>query len=270
MVGLAMRRSFRRAAPEVVAWLKTDATVGIGEHLLARLLGTIGHPVLAQPHHWEGEGADRVLVDDEPFKRNVAKLWAYCGVGDPARKRRVGMTAEDATALGNPRAKMLVRLIAEGCIKQVGSTKVGPESLAESSTDVEGVESIPRSTSVDQATDALDVLNTFPGEAAMGTQPIPSSPLPGNLSAGVVTSLPKSIEFAPTPAEPIDDAQMVAESRRSSRRRSPYRDVYDQARTLYATRDGWSLMHQHNAALRKVSKEVLKDLWLVSRAAQES
>lgn len=69
---------------------------GIGEKLIARLIAEIGDP---------GE------------RENVAKLWAYCGVGDPARKRRSGMTQEEAFKLGNPAAKKLCWLIGESFVK---------------------------------------------------------------------------------------------------------------------------------------------------------
>lgn len=115
-MGKALRAQYRRSVPEPIRRWQTD-TRGIGEHMLARLLGIIGHPVIAQPYHWEGEGADRVLVADPPFRRNVAKLWSYCGHGDPTRKRAKGMTAEAAAGLGNPRAKMLTHLMAEAVIK---------------------------------------------------------------------------------------------------------------------------------------------------------
>jgi hypothetical protein len=119
-LGLAMVRCYRRIVdPSIRTW--QQETTGIGEHLLARLLGTIGHPRHATPYHWEGQGPERVLISDPPFERNVAKLWAYCGHGDPDRKRRKGMTAEDGAALGNPRAKMLVHLLAEAAMKCVGS-----------------------------------------------------------------------------------------------------------------------------------------------------
>lgn len=112
----ALGKQYKRTVPgSILEW--QEQTRGIGVHLLARLLGVIGHPVLATPHHWEGEGADRVLVADPPFLRNVAKLWAYCGHGDPSRKRAKGMTAAQAASLGNPRAKMLVHLLAEAVIK---------------------------------------------------------------------------------------------------------------------------------------------------------
>lgn len=45
---------------------------------------------------------------------------------------------------------------------------------------------------------------------------------------------------------------------------SQYRVVYDAARKKYATREGWSLKHQHNAALRKMARALLLDLWLTS------
>ena len=115
----ALQAQYKRTVPAPIqAWAKE--TRGIGKttpHMLARLLGVIGHPVIATPHHWEGEGSDRVLVADPPFARNVAKLWAYCGHGDPNRKRAKGMTAPEAARLGNPRAKMLTHLLAEAVIK---------------------------------------------------------------------------------------------------------------------------------------------------------
>lgn len=118
-IGKAMRKCYRRVVPiSVVEWQKS--TKGIGEHLLARLLGTIAHPRIATPFHWEGEGEKRVLIPDLPFERTVSQLWSYCGMGDATRKRRKGMTAEEAFGLGSPRAKMLVRLMAEGTMKARG------------------------------------------------------------------------------------------------------------------------------------------------------
>lgn len=116
-MGKAMRAEYRRSVPESIRqWQKN--TVGIGEHLLARLLGTIGHPVHATPHHWEGTGATRTLIADPPYDRTVAQLWSYCGHGDATRKRKVGMTWEEGARLGNPRAKTILRLLAEACMKQ--------------------------------------------------------------------------------------------------------------------------------------------------------
>lgn len=163
------------------------ATPGIGDKLTARLLGEIGHPVIAFPQHWEerpdakGTDADpkRVLIDEEPFERMVSQLWTYCGYGDPANRRRQGMTQEEALACGSPRAKSLVYLLSVGCMKMVG----------------------------------------------------------GEDKNGVVKP------------------------------RSPYRNVYEEAKAHYETaRPEWSLIHRHNAALRKVSKEILKDLWIAAKA----
>lgn len=117
----AMVRELRACAPEAILEWRAESP-GVGEHLLARLLGVIGEPYIAHPAHWEGEGkGKRHLVWDEPFIRNVDKLWAYCGYGDPGRKRRKGMSAEDAAALGTWRAKTILRIIAESCTKQPGS-----------------------------------------------------------------------------------------------------------------------------------------------------
>lgn len=110
-----MIRALRLASPEIAAWAKE--TVGLAEATVARLLGVIGDPALAFPHHWEGEGSARKLVADEPFKRTVSQLWSYCGHGDARRKRRKGMTWEDGAALGSPHAKTLVHLLAECAVK---------------------------------------------------------------------------------------------------------------------------------------------------------
>jgi hypothetical protein len=74
---------------------------GVGEKSIARLISHIGDP---------GE------------RPNVAKLWAYCGLGDPARKRFKGMTQAEAFAMGNPAAKKQCWLIGEAFVK----TRNGP------------------------------------------------------------------------------------------------------------------------------------------------
>lgn len=115
----ALRVEYRRVVPDPIRQWQQDR-LGIGEHLLARLLGAVGHPVHTVPHWWEGEGEDRQLMEGEPFDRTAAQLRQYCGHGDPNRRRRKGMSAEEAAACGKPVAKMLVRLLAESCIKQKG------------------------------------------------------------------------------------------------------------------------------------------------------
>lgn len=196
-----MVAAFRTAAPEVAAW--TRDTVGLGESTMARLLGVIGHPVVARPHHWEGEGANRTLVADEPFLRSVSQLWSYCGHGDPARRKRKGMTADDAMALGSPRAKTLVFMLAESCMK------------------------------------------------AKGSQPIHAAQ-PTGASAENGT----------------DDARSCTEPGERARRRSPYRDTYDNRRQVTADRD-WTDGHRHADALRITGKTILRDLWVVAREAME-
>jgi len=63
-------------------------------------------------------------------------------------------------------------------------------------------------------------------------------------------------------------ARRVAESCLKAKARSPYGPVYDNAREKYASREDWSDLRRHNAALRVISKEVLKDLWREARALE--
>lgn len=116
---LALKRCLRRVAPELREWAQD--VPGIGEHLLALLLGATGHPLWAYPHRWEAAGEDRVLVAGVPFRRSLSQLRSYCGHGDAGRRRAKGMTADEAAALGNPRAKRALYLLAECCMKQTGS-----------------------------------------------------------------------------------------------------------------------------------------------------
>lgn len=131
-----LRNHYRQVVhPAVREWV--DKTPGLGEHLMARLLGEIGDPAIAYPAHWEesndqdNEGK-RVLVFEEPFSRGVRELWAYCGFGDPDRRRKKGMTQEDAFGLGNPLAKTLAWQLAESCIKQNGTPDKNGKSRARS------------------------------------------------------------------------------------------------------------------------------------------
>lgn len=115
-----LKKCYERVVPKpIVAWQK--ATPGLGEHTFARLLGHLGHPVIATPHHWEGTGSKRTLVADEPYARTVSQLWQYCGHGDPKRRAARGMTADELAGLGSPSLKMIVHLLAEACMKTVGS-----------------------------------------------------------------------------------------------------------------------------------------------------
>lgn len=143
---LDLVRQFRKTVPAGVrSWQKTER--GIGEPLLARLLGHLGHPRIALPQHWEGTGSNRKLVEDEAYVRTRAQLRAYCGHGDPNRKKFSGMSAEDAFRLGNPRCKMLVHLLAEACAKQPGtpvSVLLDPDQSTSDSHGLRvGVEGLP-------------------------------------------------------------------------------------------------------------------------------
>lgn len=206
--GMTKAQLIEFVLPEVAAWVK--ATPGLGEESMARLLGRIGHPVIARPHRWMDEapeghkcgntcGEDRHLVALEPFERSVSQLWSYCGHGDPGRRKRKGMTADEATALGSPQAKMLTHLIAECAMRCNGSSPI--------------------------------------------REPGPMPDVGANGTDGA------SVESKPTAPE---------------RRRSPYRDTYDQRKAVTADRDDWTQAHKHADALRITGKAILRDLWVVA------
>ena len=101
--------TYKDVAPtDVIMW--QENTSGIGAHMLARLLGNLGHPRLATPKHWaindslkddefgDAENPKRALVDGEPYLRGVGQLWQLCGHGAPIR-RHAGMTQDEAFAL---------------------------------------------------------------------------------------------------------------------------------------------------------------------------
>jgi len=104
-------------APELSAFV--ERTRGLGAHSMAKLLGQLGHPVIATPARWQNGKApkghvcnplrckkkakgveERHLIVLEPRRRSLGQLWQYCGVGDASKRRRKGMTAEEAMAAG--------------------------------------------------------------------------------------------------------------------------------------------------------------------------
>ncbi len=125
-----MRVALREVVrPEILEWQKFSK--GIGEHLLARLLGATGDPRVAHPHHWEPnpkynasreqneKNPKKILVRDQPYERTIGQLWQYCGHGAKSVRQK-GMTQEDALKLGNTRAKTATYLLAESCVKTGG------------------------------------------------------------------------------------------------------------------------------------------------------
>lgn len=236
-VGLAMRRTYRRTiAPSVRAW--QQSTFGIGEHLLARLLGVLGDPRHATPYHWEGDGADRILVADEPYERGVRQLYSYCGHGDATRKRAKGMTAQDAFALGSPRCKMLVHLLAEASIK----CRVAPIPPTTAISASAGP-----TTSPDQPN---DLANPGVRPAGPGISPTPSSNTKARGKSGSDAD------------QPIVQSKAIGTT--ADRR---YRATYDQRRAHTATtHPEWTDGHSHNDALRIVGKHILADLWEAASA----
>jgi hypothetical protein len=121
---LELKRAWRRHP--LAPW--ADEIKGCGEKLIARLVAVIGDPCVGYHGHWEvseeaGGTKRRTWVVDEPFDRNPAKLWAYCGHGDPARAGQVpkGATQEELFKRGNPEAKKRVYLLASQFRRTPGS-----------------------------------------------------------------------------------------------------------------------------------------------------
>lgn len=240
LTALAMRRCYRRVAPTGILEWQRD-TFGIGEHLLARLLGALGHPRIATPYHWQGDGTDRELIADPPFERTVRQLWSYCGHGDAARKKAKGMTADDAFALGSPRCKMLVHLLAEAAIKcrlEPERCSVANEGAAEPTTSPES----PILCAVAMVSPAA---RDLPPRAPSGGACAKTSPAPADTLAEHPECLPRAI-------------------RRPGARR--LRAIYEQRRAVTATtRPEWTDGHSHADALRIVGKALLAELWEVSQ-----
>lgn len=114
-----LAKCYKRVVPsEIRKW--QDSAHGLGVHTFALLLGYLGDPVWAQPHHWEGVGASRVLITDTPFPRTLSQLHQYCGHGAPGRPAR-GMSAEQLAALGHPRLKTIMWNITKGCVMKFDS-----------------------------------------------------------------------------------------------------------------------------------------------------
>lgn len=107
---------------------------GLGEKSIARLIAEVGDPAIGSKGHWvttsedgasdisddQGEDApkNREWIIDERFERTVSQLWAYCGVGDPARSRiPKGAVQSDLLKRGKPRAKKQLYLIATSMLK---------------------------------------------------------------------------------------------------------------------------------------------------------
>lgn len=233
---LAMVRCYRRVVPaEIRAW--QESTLGVGDHSMARLLGVIGHPVWANPYHWEGDGADRVLIPDPPFRRTVSQLWSYCGHGDATRRKVKGMTAEEAFGLGSPRAKKLTWFIATTAIKSKNSHGGYGHPWVQIDTTEASSEPTPNA-------DAPGGVTPFDG--GQDGPDTHSRDAPVEPSSAV----------AKDPATPIMSAPL-----------RNLRDVYEEGRVKYQARTEWTDGHRHNAAIRLVGKEMLRQLWLAGGGA---
>ena len=213
-----MRACYRDTVPAGVRQWQAD-TLGIGEHLVARLLGTIGHPVETIVYEWGGEGSDRELVEVGPMVRTVSQLWSYCGHGDAARKRAKGMSAAQAAGLGNPRAKMLVHLLAESCMKQRRSPYRAMYDEARMAYEAREWTDLHRHNAALRKTGKAILKDLWieAGGAAMGqAQPIPRSPRPTTVAGQRTTDAqlrPAGDLIAPPPIHESKPIHLAAVAR---------------------------------------------------------
>lgn len=259
-LGLQTRRQYRKTVPAgVIAWQKESK--GIGEHLLARLIGHLGHPRIATPSHWEGAAGARKLVADMPFERSVGNLWQFCGHGAPGRVRK-GMTQDELFALGNPTLKKLVHLLAEGAIKQPGRTIPQPAISIPQPTRQTPAEAPLRSDHTAHDIQPLDVgADLSPQPATGSSQPIEAAPA----EAPCATETNRNTQ--PSSAPSLWPYRAVYETRRQTTADRTHADLC--VRCGPAGRPAqpgtpWSKAHQHADALRVVGKAILRDLWLAA------
>lgn len=140
-----LTRIYRNLAPPRVRAFQKE-TLGIGEVWMARLIGEVGDFKVYTEAWWESPDEDggrtstdsqspeddedededrgplpkRVLAIGDVRTTGVRELWAYCGHGDPERRRRRNQSQDEALASGNPTAKMIVHQMAEFALRSNG------------------------------------------------------------------------------------------------------------------------------------------------------
>lgn len=284
---LQVRRLCRVVAPPgVIAWRK--ASPGVGEDLLARLLGRLGHPRVAEPQHWEGSGAGRHLVAGEPYERSAAELRQYCGHGRPGRVVS-GASWEECAMLGSPVLKKLVWLLSSSAVVEPGrrivdvldfaqtSMAVPPSMLRAASEqsfphpnlktrtrEITGEESFAQRSTAGASTIMLTA-------AERTSRPRPNTPTSASPGPGG----DESFDTATTPNMVPDSSEGAASW--------PYRIVYEDRRIATVGRlhsdvcvrcgpsgrpalpgSPWNPGHAQADALRVVGQRILTDLWLAA------
>lgn len=111
-----VRQAYRQVVPEPIQKWQRESP-GIGDLLLAELLGLVGNPLVAVPRFYTTVDGEPVLATGEPYPRSVRQLYAYVGHGDVTRRRRRGMSADDVKKAGVPDAKRTVHLMALSVVK---------------------------------------------------------------------------------------------------------------------------------------------------------
>lgn len=134
-----LRKLYKAVAPPAIVKFQIES-VGLGDLLMAQLVGVVGDfklyteawwettaeavetgaTVLAHNHDDETGPEKRVLVIGETKTCGVREIWSYCGHGDVTRKRKRGADQATQFAAGSPLAKTLVHEMADFALRQNG------------------------------------------------------------------------------------------------------------------------------------------------------
>lgn len=135
-----LRQLYRECAPPAIIKFQSG-TIGLGDLLMAQLVGVVGDFKSYTEAWWEttedsshladdsqdgdedgqdGPPEKRVLVLGETKTAGVRDIWTYCGHGDPAARRRKGGDQADQFKAGSPLAKTITHLMAEFALRKTG------------------------------------------------------------------------------------------------------------------------------------------------------
>jgi hypothetical protein len=236
-------------------------TVGLGEKQAARLIAAVGDP------YWN-------TLHDRP--RTVAELWAYCGFHVLHPGQAIGATQREAAGVDPSRPSQCEADSQSGRaganLLHPGHTPSGAH-VAGDGVDPSAHPGQPRREAHGSSAGVGDSAVTGQPELgarmdhARGGDPSCSPPSQCSTdaqtgSAGVAARRRKG-QKANWSNEAKMRARLCAESC-IKQAHSPYRPVYDASRAADAGK-GLTPLHEHNRALRKVAKALLKDLWREAR-----
>jgi hypothetical protein len=120
--GRTLAKIYQATAPAALVKFQRE-TPGIGEVLMAQLIGEIGDLRTYTEAWWAPDPTGkekRVLETGGEVTVGVREIWAFCGHGDPTCKRVKGGTQDDMLAAGSPAAKTIIHMMADFAVRLNG------------------------------------------------------------------------------------------------------------------------------------------------------